>query len=46
MLLLLHGSYLACPHIFFFPKKILPIFNNLVKALFLYEAEIDQLNPQ
>ena len=44
--LLLLGSCLDHPHIFSLPKEILPIFNNLVKAIFLYETKIDQLNPQ
>jgi len=46
MFLPLLGSGLDHPRIFSLPKEILPIFNNLVKAIFLYETKIDQLNPQ
>ena len=46
MFLLLLASCLAHPHIFSLPKEVLPIVNNLVKAIFLYETKIDQLNPQ
>lgn len=44
--LLLLVSCLAYPDSFSLPKKILRIFNILVKVLFLYETKIDQLNPQ